>query len=146
MALPGLLLAALIAGHSHAQPVYRCGNAYSQTPCSSAQAIGLPSLVEVPAAATAPGERPQQQPSSRHRQAMQEARDWERTERTLDKAQAAVPPRRSAQKNRSACEAASRRIEKIDALARRGGSVQKMERLREERQAARDWQFRAGCS
>ena len=63
----------------------------------------------------------------------------------LDKAQAKAPPQRKAGVDRSQCEARDRRIQKIDQLARRGGTVQQMERLREERQEARDWQFRAGC-
>ena len=59
-------------------------------------------------------------------------------------AKAATPPQRNA-KHRQQCEAKQQRIQKIDELARKGGSVQQMERLREERQKARDWQFRAGC-
>ena len=66
-------------------------------------------------------------------------------ERELDKAQANAPPQRKSSVDRSQCEARDRRIQKIDQLARRGGTVQQMERLREERQEARDWQFRAGC-
>nr|WP_174862823.1 hypothetical protein [Comamonas jiangduensis] len=79
-----------------------------------------------------------------YQQQRHEERAWDRMERELDKAQAESPPQRSTN-NRRQCEAKQQRIQKIDELARKGGSVQQMERLREERQKARDWQFRAGC-
>lgn len=124
---------------SHAQ-VYRCGNSYSSEPCAGGKAVSVESPVEVhPGAAASPTRR------AARRTGHQEARAWERTERELDKAQAAPAPQRQAPAERSQCQAKQQRIQKIDELARRGGSVKQMERLREERQAARDWQFRAGC-
>ena len=79
-----------------------------------------------------------------YQQQRKEDRDKLRLERELNKAQAAVPPTRS-KDNRPQCEAKQRRIQKIDEMARKGGDAKYMERLREERQEARDWQFRAGC-
>ena len=133
-ALTAGLLLALLPTTSAAQPVYRCGNTYSSTPCAGSHAL--------PLAAAGP------QHSTRHTPQhgeQREAREWERTERELDKAEAKIAPQRAQGKDRAACQAANRRIQKIDELARKGGSVQKMERLREDRQAARDRQFSAGC-
>lgn len=126
---------------SHAQQVYRCGNHYSQTPCPGGQAVAVQPSATVEVA-------PAPQPATRRRSQRKqdsEAREWERTERELDKAQTSATPPRSAKADATQCRAKQQRIQKIDDLARKGGSIQKMERLREERQAARDWQFRAGC-
>lgn len=124
----------------HAQ-VYRCGNSYSSQPCTGGKAVSVQPMVEV---------HPQTHlatnaPSTQRKQDRREAREWDRTERELDKAQAAPAVQRQSQADRSQCQAKQQRIQKIDELARKGGSVKHMERLREERQAARDWQFRAGC-
>lgn len=43
------------------------------------------------------------------------------------------------------CASAEQRIRQLDAMGRRGGSADYMERLREERKETRDWQFRVGC-
>lgn len=45
----------------------------------------------------------------------------------------------------SLCDEINRRVEYLDSAARAGGSARKMERIREERQSARDQQFRARC-
>lgn len=129
---------------SHAQEVYRCGDSYSSTPCHGGRAVSIAPWLE------AHTDSSSTQHVQRHRDASRpnrEAQAWERTERELDKAQAATAPQRQPRTstNRSQCQAKQQRIQKIDDLARRGGSVQQMERLREERQTARDWQFRAGC-
>lgn len=127
---------------SHAQ-IYRCGNSYSSEPCAGGKAVSVEPLVEVhPDPATPPTRRTTRRSGQKE---AQEARAWERTERELDKAQAASAPQRQAPADRSQCQAKQQRIQKIDELARRGGSAKQMERLREERQTARDWQFRAGC-
>ena len=131
------LLATLLPTSSHSQ-VYRCGNTYSHTPsCTDGKDAVLHTGSD--------SSHAHQQARKAHSQAQQEARDWDRTERELDKAEAQAPLKRGNRKNTGACEAASRRIQKIDELARRGGPAQKMERLREERQRARDRQFNAGC-
>lgn len=143
MSAMALAAALLLSGQptlSYGQ-VYRCGNAYSATPCPGNQVVGLQPLTTTPATTVAPSPRP----SKARNPAQREAQEREQTERALDKAQARVAPQRDGAKNRAACQAASRRIEKIDALARKGGSPQKMEQLKEERQDARDWQFSAGC-
>ena len=128
------------APDSHAQ-VYRCGNSYSTTPCAGGQEVEIKPAVQAPTV-TAQITSNQQRTN---RQERKEERDWERTERELDKAEAAEKPMRQQGKNSAACAAASRRIQKIDELARKGGSAQKMEKLREDRQATRDKQFRMGC-
>ena len=122
---------------SHAQTVYRCGNTYSSEPCAGGTTtVSTQPLVEV---------HPHQRTANTaYQKQHQEDREQQRLERELNKAQAAVPPTRS-KDNRAQCEAQQRRIQKIDALARKGGNAKYMERLREERQEARDWQFRAGC-
>jgi hypothetical protein len=67
------------------------------------------------------------------------AREWRRAEkRTAANARAHVP-------STSICTTTSRRIDQLDAMARQGGSLQLMERVRAERQALRDQQFRSGC-
>ena len=121
---------------AHAQTVYRCGNTYSSVPCAGGTTVSTQPLVEV---------HPHQRTSNAaYQQQRKEDRDKQRLERELNKAQAAVPPTRS-KDNRAQCEAKQRRIQKIDEMARKGGDAKYMERLREERQEARDWQFRAGC-
>lgn len=45
----------------------------------------------------------------------------------------------------ASCAAADARIRQLDALGRQGGPVSVMERLRRERKALRDWQFRVRC-
>lgn len=128
--------------------VYRCGNSYGSAPCAGAKTVEAEPVIQAhpgtPGRATsgtpAPGA-----PRKRRRNADNEAREWERTERELDKAQATPPPQRQARPDAAQCAAANQRIKKIDELARRGGSVTQMERLREDRQNARDRQFRAGC-
>lgn len=134
---------------SHAQEVYRCGDSYSSAPCHGGRAVSIAPWLEVHAddsSSSATTTRPSQRRHAASRPA-NEARAWDRTERELDKAQAATAPQRQPRSSadRSQCQAKQQRIQKIDDLARRGGSVQQMERLREERQTARDWQFRAGC-
>lgn len=120
--------------------VFRCGNSYSSAPCADGKPVPVEPIVEVHPPTQAAAER---RATWRHED--REERAWDRMERELDKAQAKTPPQRKSGGNRSQCEALDRRIQKIDQLARRGGTVQQMERLREERQEARDWQFRAGC-
>ena len=124
---------------AHGQTVYRCGNSYSSTPCAGGKSVTTEPVVTI---------HPQPALTTPHQRALrkqrQNEREWERTERELDKAQAASPPQRKSS-NQAACQSKTRRIQKIDELARRGGSVQKMEQLREERRNARDWQFSAGC-
>lgn len=134
------LCCGLITPSSHAQ-VYRCGNSYSTTPCKGAQEVDIAPPVHA-SAMTAQITGNQQRTI---RQARKEAHDWDRTERELDKAQAAEKPTRQSGKNSAECAATGRRIQKIDELARKGGSAQKMEKLREDRQATRDKQFRMGC-
>jgi len=128
--------------------VYRCGNSYSSAPCTGGKTVEVE-----PAVAAHPSEKdsaasttlaPRAQRKSR-RQEDKEAREWERTERELDKAQTTPPPQRQNRPDAAKCAAANQRIKKIDELARRGGSVKQMERLREDRQNTRDWQFRSGC-
>ncbi len=120
--------------------VFRCGNSYSSTPCADGKPVPVEPIVEVHPPTQGAAER-----RATRRHADREERAWDRMERELDKAQAKAPPQRKSGVDRSQCEARDRRIQKIDQLARRGGTVQQMERLREERQEARDWQFRAGC-
>lgn len=122
---------------SHAE-VYRCGNSYSSAPCTGGKAVSVQPTVEVHTQAQHPS-------TTQRKQDRKDAREWERTERELDKAQATPAPQRKSQADRQQCQAKQQRIQKIDELARKGGSVKQMERLRDERQAARDWQFRAGC-
>ncbi|WP_284336944.1 hypothetical protein [Comamonas sp. NoAH] len=43
------------------------------------------------------------------------------------------------------CTVIEQRIRQLDEMGRRGGSASHMERIRSERKAARDQQFRAGC-
>jgi len=43
------------------------------------------------------------------------------------------------------CASTEQRIRQLDNMARKGGSSSYMERIREERKALRDGQFRAGC-
>ena len=86
---------------------------------------------------------PRPKPHLQH--SKQEAAQRKRTQQALDKAEATPTPQRSNQAAQKDCEAAERRINKIDALARRGGSAKKMEQLREDRKATRDKQFRLGC-
>lgn len=140
------LCAFAVSFSAHGQAVYRCGSSYSDEPCAGGKAVSTEALVEVhPAAAqSSANTQGRKGANSAYQQQRHEERTWDRTERELDKAQAATPPQRNA-KNRQQCEAKQQRIQKIDELARKGGSVQQMERLREERQKARDWQFRAGC-
>lgn len=137
----------LLPATSHGQ-IYRCGNSYSQAPCSQQEGIAR-TFNEAPhtgTAAISTDAKPRQYSSRKnHHPGQHAARDWDRTERELDKAEAKPQAQRSSAKDQAACDAASRRIQKIDELARRGGSAQKMERLREERQSARDRQFNAGC-
>lgn len=129
--------------------VYRCGNSYSSAPCADGKTVEVePGVVAHPSTpdSAASGTPAPGAPRKRRRHAdNNEAREWERTERELDKAQATPPPQRQARPDAAQCAAASQRIKKIDELARRGGSVAQMERLREDRQNARDRQFRAGC-
>ncbi|MGN1055165.1 MAG: hypothetical protein ACI4QS_00460 [Comamonas sp.] len=117
--------------HSQAQ-VFRCGNSYSPTPCADSHVVEL--------APAAPN------PSSHHRQqARKDAQDWDRTQRELHKAETALPAARRQNTQRAECTAAERRIQKIDELAAKGGSAPKMEKLRQDRKATRDKQFRMGC-
>lgn len=129
---------------AYGQEVYRCGSSYSDAPCAGGKAVSTEPLVEVHPSAAQPRRTNTQGPRNAYQQQRHEERAWDRMERELDKAQAESPPQRSTT-NRRQCEAKQQRIQKIDELARKGGSVQQMERLREERQKARDWQFRAGC-
>lgn len=124
---------------AHGQTVYRCGHSYSSTPCAGGTSISTEPAVTGHAQPTLTA--PQQHALRKQRQ---KEREWKRTERELDKAQAASPPQRKSS-NQAACQSKARRIQKIDELARRGGSAKKMEQLREERRDARDWQFSAGC-
>jgi hypothetical protein len=121
---------------AHAQEVYRCGNSYSTEPCAGGKAISTQPLVEV--------HRPAQSRNDSHIQQRNEARERDRTERELDKAEFKSAPQRSTN-NRQQCQSKQQRIAKIDDLARKGGNAKRMEQLREERQQARDWMFRAGC-
>lgn len=127
---------------------HRCGNSYSNAPCADGKAVQVEPAIEVHPSATdsTPSSTlPTRSQRKNYRQEDKEAREWERTERELDKAQATPPPQRQARPDTAKCEAANQRIKKIDELARRGGSVKLMERLREDRQNTRDWQFRSGC-
>lgn len=127
---------------------YRCGNSYSNAACADGKAVEVEPAIEVhPSASdsTASSTLPTRSQRKYYRQEDKEAREWERTERELDKAQATPPPQRQARPDTTKCEAANQRIKKIDELARRGGSAKLMERLREDRQNTRDWQFRSGC-
>lgn len=77
-------------------------------------------------------------------------REWQRAERRTA-AQAPLTHHADtsqlAQRRRARpdCASAEQRIRQIDAMGRQGGSAAYMERLRAERQATRDGQFRAGC-
>lgn len=118
---------------AHAQ-VFRCGNTYTSEPCTGGKAVVLEPLTSIPA------HSPSHRAAQRHEDA-----SWQRTERELDRAEAKAPPHRDKASNQAACQASQRRVKKIDELARQGGTAKKMERLRQERQDARDWQFSAGC-
>ena len=127
---------------------YRCGNIYSSAPCTGGQAVEVEPAVNMYPSTTGnatSGMLPASSHQKNYRQEDKETREWQRAERELDKAQAAPPPQRQGRANTAKCEAAKQRIKKIDELARRGGSVKLMERLREDRQNTRDWQFRSGC-
>lgn len=135
-----VLLHTLILGHisqAQAQKIYRCGTSYSDTPCLGAKVVPIEDVPLTGHAATRP------KPSLQH--SKQEAAQRKRTEQALDKAENSPTPKRSNPSVQTDCEAAERRINKIDALARRGGSAKKMEQLREDRKATRDKQFRWGC-
>ena len=82
-----------------------------------------------------------QQDAQRQWQQSQSARK-ERATRAPAAATAVQPKSRNTD---SWCEQAEQRIRKVDAMARQGGKAKYMERLRAERQALRDRQFREGC-
>lgn len=122
------LLLCLWVETGHAQ-IYRCGNTYSETPCANAQRLHATPLSGKEDDPASSARRTQQHEKKR-------AKEKEHTMRALRQASA---------NGADNCQALERRIDKIDQLARRGGSVTKMEQLRADRQATRDKQFRLGC-
>ena len=51
----------------------------------------------------------------------------------------------SGRSSEARCEEFKQRVEYLDSAARAGGTAREMEWIREERQRARDAQFRVGC-
>ncbi len=129
---------------AYGQEVYRCGSSYSDAPCAGGKAVSTEPLVEVHPSATQPRRTNAQAPATHTSSSATKNAHGIAWNANWTKPR---PNRRPSAdtNNRRQCEAKQQRIQKIDELARKGGSVQQMERLREERQKARDWQFRAGC-
>lgn len=166
--------AALSASPVMAQEVYRCGNSYSSTPCPGAKSIDVTPAVINPDGPLTKFiylcKRPDMDElwwisstcESNGWTIVDKAKvptnvDWN-TQYSIAKRQRADAMRRAhtprswqSQQNTvqqqapSSCETLDERIKWIDSAARAGGSIKRMEWLRQERQSARDQQFRDGC-
>lgn len=170
-----IALGLLLAGPAGAQEVYRCGNSYSSEPCKNAKTIDVTPAVSNPDGPLTRliylCKRPDKtelwwidRPCSQER--------WDLVEsvrvpsNVAWKTQMAIAQRKRADDARQAsearhhyhsaepgsgrssearCEEFKQRVEYLDSAARAGGTARKMEWIREERQRARDEQFRAGC-
>lgn len=157
------------------QEVYRCGNSYSSTPCPGAKNIDVTpavinpegpltkfiylcrrpnidelwwssstcesqgwSIVDSAKVPTNVDWKTQLSIAKRFRadeiKASNQRGNWQHHQNTVQQKQ--TP---------SSCETLDERIKWLDSAARAGGSVKRMEWLRQERQSARDRQFRDGC-
>ncbi|MGE8494447.1 hypothetical protein [Comamonas sp.] len=170
-----MALGLLLAGSAGAQEVYRCGNSYSSEPCKNAKTIDVTPAVSNPDGPLTQliylCKRPDKtelwwidRPCSRERWNLVESArvpsnvDWNtqlaiaKRKRASNARQASESSNRNysaapslSRSNESLCDEINQRVESLDSAARGGGSACKMEWTREERQSARDQQFRAGC-
>lgn len=159
---------------SHAE-VYRCGNSYSDEPCPGGSAIQLRGPMEVHGEEAADVflcrqgthqfwsaqscqqnnatiMRRQKVPATWtwEQQRKYAEREWLRAQRETSSPasithHADTSAAAQREREKPACAQADQRIRQLDEMARRGGTVRYMERVRKERKEARDWQFRAGC-
>ncbi|MEJ5029344.1 hypothetical protein [Comamonas sp. MYb69] len=170
-----IVLGLLLAGSAGAQEVYRCGNSYSSEPCKNAKTIDVTPAVSNPDGPLTRliylCKRPDKselwwidRPCSQERWDLVESvrvpsnMDW-KTQMAIAQRKRADDARRTSQarhhyhsaapgsgrSNEARCEEFKQRVEYLDSAARVGGTARKMEWIREERQRARDEQFRARC-
>lgn len=164
---------ALFVSTANAQEVYRCGNSYSSTPCEGAKAVDVTPAVINPDGPLTKFihlcKRPEKEdlwwvdsPCDSHGwTAVDKAKvptnvEW-KTQISIARRQRADalkksneyqdwrPVRSQGKKQENTCETLSKRVEWLDSAGRAGGTVRQMEWLRQERQDARDRQFREGC-
>ncbi len=170
-----IAICGLFITSAFSQEVYRCGNSYSATPCKDAVIVDVSPAVSNPDGPLTTYiylcKRPDISelwwiPSSC------ESRGWtivdrEKVPSNVDfKTQLSIAKRqradaaKKANQNRSwshaqntqtqrqtqsSCEYLNQRVEWLDAAGRAGGTVRRMEWIREERKNARDQQFRDRC-
>lgn len=170
-----IALALLLVGGVSAQEVYRCGNSYSSEPCKNAKFVDVTPAVSNPDGPLTQliylCKRPDKselwwidRPCSQERWTLVESVrvpsnvDWDTQLAIAKRKQAESASQASYAQNRhysaaqssnraneGVCEQLSQRVDELDRMARAGGSVRRMEWIREQRQDARDRQFRAGC-
>lgn len=133
---------AIFSPYTYAQntaPIYRCGNSYSQNPCTGGRQVDTRPLIENHDAPqrTKPTRRHFSQPNyweqEQVRQAAQKARIRQRQER------------QARQQQQRRCAELAQQIEQLDAQGRIGGTSAYMDRLRERRRLVREEQVRQNC-
>ena len=164
--------AALTSATAFAQEVYKCGNTYSDSPCSGAKIVNAQPAVSNPSGPKTKliylCKRPDKnQPWWIHEECSR--RGWTVIESVRvpnnihwdDQVQIAERKRAenrhrprpthnyntpsTTDNTSSQCEALDRRAAHLDSMGRAGGTARRMEWIRSERQKARDRQFQLRC-
>lgn len=167
-----IALAACAASPTQAQEVYRCDNTYSHEPCKGAKVVETTPPVSDPQGAKTKliflCKRPDTtQPWWIHEECSR--RGWTLIEsvrvpsnihwddqvviaerkRASNRAQQTFTPNysnsASNSENSFECENLNKRVAELDSMGRAGGTVRRMEWIRQERQRTRDRQFQIGC-
>lgn len=166
-----IVLAGWATSPVQAQEVYRCGNTYSHEPCKGAKVVDTAPAITDPQGPKTKliylCKRPDkselwwihEECSRRSWTVVDSVRvpadiSWDeqveiaRQKRSENSYRPTVRPSynsAASSSNSSECDALTRRVNELDSMARAGGTAQRMEWIRQERQSTRDRQFQIGC-